>query len=145
MLICTGCGEIMPEDDLRKIREESGEYVYGCPSCGDTCIEARQCHCGDWHDPEDLLPGGYCETCLMDAITQELAEDFITDREEWETFYIDFWLNGRAYLLDLLSKFFHSKPEEEQLDKLREYIYATKYGPAEFAEWLQDRREANAE
>ena len=143
MLICTGCGELVQETQLKRVRESHGETFLSCPVCGDTCINAVQCECGEWHHPEDLHPGGYCDICLCDAITIDLAEEYITSIGQWETFYIDFWLNGRAYLLDLLSKFFHSKPEDEQLDKLREYIYATKYGPNEFAQWLDERGEPN--
>lgn len=143
MLICTGCGELIQEAQLKRVREPHGEVFLSCPVCGDACIDAVQCHCGEWHDPEDLLNGEYCEVCLCDAIDNELAEEYITEIDEWEKFYIDFWLNGRTYLLDLLSKLFHSKPEEEQRDKLRDYIFATKYGPANFAAWLQDRRDTN--
>lgn len=139
MLICTGCGEVIRESKLRRISEPHGEAFLSCPACGDTPIEAAQCHCGDWHDPEDLLPGGYCEVCLCDDISIDLAESYISELDEWESFYIDFWLNGRKYWMELLSKFFHSKPEDEQRDKLRDYIFATKYGPANFAAWLQER------
>lgn len=139
MLICTGCGELVQKAQLKRVREPHGEVFLACPVCGDTCIDAVQCDCGDWHHPEDLHPGGYCDICLCDAITIDLAEEYIEEIGQKETFYIDFWLNGRTYLLDLLSKFFHSKPEIEQRDKLRDYIFATKYGPVSFAQWLEDR------
>lgn len=64
MLICTGCGELVQEAQLRRVRESHGETFLSCPACGDTCIEAVQCECGEWQPNKDGLGLGHVLDCI---------------------------------------------------------------------------------
>lgn len=138
MLICSGCGETIPEDYAPRMREDSGESATFCPACGDTLVPAVLCWCGDWHEEEDLLPGGYCEKCLSDRMDIGTICKYLDDTDGWEEFLTEYVPGSYKALLEMLSRLFFSRDEKEQENHLRGFVLDGHWGLFNFASWLNE-------
>lgn len=73
MLVCTHCGELKREEELKYVTEPHGErhLDYNC-RCGGEFIEATKCRvCCKWFDNSEL--DGVCEGCLDEYETVGMA------------------------------------------------------------------------
>lgn len=139
MYICTGCGAVFREDVARRVHEPHGESIAVCPACGDTPIEAQRCACGTWHDPEDLYPGGYCPDCLAETLTRARVAAYITEKDQWAEFLIDYRLGGFEPLITHLLQEFCAVRKDDQEKSLRAYMLDSAAAMFDYACWLHDR------
>ena len=63
---CHECGNIFESGEESRWIESHGEEMSGCPICGGSYDETKQCEiCGAEH-LDDELDGGVCEECIED-------------------------------------------------------------------------------
>mgnify|MGYP003398109753 len=61
---CYECGHIFESGEESRWTESYGEEMRGCPVCGGSYDETKQCSiCGSEH-LDDELDGGVCESCI---------------------------------------------------------------------------------
>ena len=139
MLVCTHCGELKREEELKYVTEPHGErhLDYNC-RCGGEFIEATQCRvCGKWFDNSEL--DEVCEGCLDEYETVGMALEIGAEN----TTSVDGVNGAVAHLLGIeqINKILvkwceenftdHSKPIVEYLEDDKGYFsdyLAEKYG-----------------
>jgi DNA-directed RNA polymerase subunit RPC12/RpoP len=63
---CYECGHIFESGEENRWTESYGEEMSGCPICGGSYEQTKQCSiCGAEH-LDDELDGGVCEECIED-------------------------------------------------------------------------------
>ena len=91
MFICNGCGKTFEKNSIKTWEEDRGEYwgvpcveeMSGCPYCGESYTEAKQCViCGDWVRDDAW---NICDECLEEQCNKdnclEIGEENPTDVE----------------------------------------------------------------
>ena len=61
---CYECGHIFESGEESRWTESYGEEMSGCPVCGGSYDETKQCSICDAEHLEDELDGGVCESCI---------------------------------------------------------------------------------
>lgn len=86
MLICNDCGAVF-ESPVSIHDPETGTEDQ-CPACRSTDFDrAKTCRCCGSAYREDKLHEGMCEDCVLESVTQRLAEQYAFDRGILVEFY----------------------------------------------------------
>ena len=76
MLICLECGKTFEEDEIKRWKEDRGEFwgfpsyenMSGCPRCYGAYEEAEECfECGKYFPKYELDENYLCEDCRADV------------------------------------------------------------------------------
>ena len=140
MLVCTNCGSVYEEEEVRRKRYDEElhytEVYYKCHHCGDDeLVEATECEiCGEYFYDEEGL--GICEECFEKNETVETALEYGAEREESVA------INGAFYAVyteeeinAILTKHF----EEHFTDHSKKIIRFCEEDKSDFADWLIER------
>ena len=141
MLVCTTCGRVYEEEEVKKIHHDHefhyDEVYYRCPNChNDEFEEAKMCKlCGEYFYDEDNI--GVCEECLEISETVETALEYGAERMESVA------INGAFYAVyteeeinAILTKHF----EEHFTDHSKQVVRYCEEEKRDFAEWLIEKR-----
>lgn len=97
MQFCYNCGKFFPDDGIVQKRDgKTGLHIYCCPHCGvddigyaDTCsLCGKNFAVGDTRE-------GFCLDCLLNAITYDVALDYLKYRGELAEFFLTGWGCGK--------------------------------------------------
>ena len=137
MLVCTHCGELYNESDLKYVRESHGEVHcdYNC-HCGGELIQAHQCSvCGEYFDNTELH--GVCEECLEEYETVGMALEIGAEN----TTSVD-GINGAvAHLLSIeqMNKILIKWVEENFVDQTKPIVAYLEYDKSYFSDYLAEK------
>lgn len=98
MYKCRDCEKIFDEENVMEIVETHGlecppyEVWCACPHCHSSDFEeAEMCEiCGSYEFSEDIYDG-VCESCAKNAITYELALEYIKEKSSLAEFFLCFY------------------------------------------------------
>lgn len=89
MYQCKWCKNRFDEPYIKRWTEDYGEHFEQevCPDCGDDDIEELvSCECCGENFPEDeLYWDGYCESCILEAVTYDRFYKWLIDEDKDET------------------------------------------------------------
>ncbi len=160
MYRCENCGHLF-EDGEQAVWEEThgldhGPYEKwdGCPICKGGYEEVHQCkECGGWHTENELYEG-WCEKCLRELTTHDIALDFLTESELLATFMFEkVWESSEPdnvsdKLKKVLRELFLRRKADDLLCSKSDFLNICKtyifdddgdFGKIVFAEWMKER------
>lgn len=125
-MYCYHCDRFFDESELVQQRDPSvGYHVYVCPYCGsDDLGESDTCVSCDEDFIEGEISNGYCLECLRNAITYDLAFQYMNDKNCLAEFMLEYWfetgkLESSSMKFDLFLSFLYQQLEDEDAQRIR--------------------------
>lgn len=97
MMYCYNCEKTFDADEIvQKLDRETGELLLCCPHCGvDDIADTKTCSvCGREDCVDGEIHSGICLDCLWDAITYDVALEFMVETNTLHRFLLEDWLLG---------------------------------------------------
>jgi len=151
---CLVCGHIFELDEAARWREPEGEPQSGCPVCMSSYEETNICLRCFEDFLEDELFEGWCEDCLVETLSYDIALEYLEEESLLEEFFFTSWFgvdppqNTSQLLAETLRRWFLQLVEDEKLSRnpkllnaCRKFILQADYdeGKSLFAQWLNER------
>lgn len=136
MLVCTRCGMLVNEGDLKYVTEPHGEtHLDTVCHCGGELVEAKKCKvCGKWFDSTDLHE--VCECCLYEFETVETAINIgaeNTEKRDINGFFAD------ILTTDMINSILGKWVEENITDHSRSVIDYLEDDKMYYSQYLEEK------